>query len=537
MDFNLVYTPCKVETDDMGRKVDLGTLDVYADSSFAPGGRRGHQGLLAMWGGCLVQWDSRQQAFGTLSSTESELLGYTDAMVLGEAVGSIVNILTENQLASKGRYTLRGDNLSGIQLHRAPDGPWRTRHLRLRSFVLRERIKAKLWEVEHVPGARLAADLLTKTVVASAAWQGFYDFAQLRNVEEPADTSKVEMAVKALMAFGLVAASNVVQPVIKMASLVGGMAVTAWLKVKGMNIMKKFKRQQQQQMDLEQGMRPRLAALRAPSNVPIWEQERFRQPDLGRDRWERLSEGFWVRCHGKWRHKTFHPLHKSAPFEIEDLRPERTTVVFTFRDGQFSFDRVVHHDMWATEPKAFGPRNSQWKGFTFFQVRQEERYGGVWSQDLERSYPMGQGQAKASAMAGVSGGHSTSSTIPPRSSGPGRTSSSTTTRAAAGGGSSSSSTTSSVGGYGGNPHGSSTVRARGAQAMGTTSKSLALAPVQGEAGAGKGKLVEVVKGKTKGDHPVDFKGKAYFKGQEAFKGKTQGLLQGRLPHPGGVGSF
>ena len=102
------------------------------------------------WGRNLFQWQSRQQAFGTLSSTECELLGYTDGLTMGEALGAVVNILQENQLADEGRYILKGDNLSAGQLIKAPNGPWRTRHLRLRSFVLRERVRAQLWEVEHV---------------------------------------------------------------------------------------------------------------------------------------------------------------------------------------------------------------------------------------------------------------------------------------------------------------------------------------------------------------------------------------------------
>ena len=53
-------------------------LEVHSDASFGPAGGRGRQGLIAMYACCPIQWESKQQAFGTLSTSESELLGYSD---------------------------------------------------------------------------------------------------------------------------------------------------------------------------------------------------------------------------------------------------------------------------------------------------------------------------------------------------------------------------------------------------------------------------------------------------------------------------
>ena len=33
------------------------------------------------------------QAFATLSTTESELLGYVDGLTMGESVGAVINVL------------------------------------------------------------------------------------------------------------------------------------------------------------------------------------------------------------------------------------------------------------------------------------------------------------------------------------------------------------------------------------------------------------------------------------------------------------
>ena len=84
----------------MGRIQSWPSLDLcWSDASFGPAGGRGHQGLIAMYGGCPIQWESKQQAFGTLSTSESELLGYTDAMAMGESVSAVIDILEGSQLS------------------------------------------------------------------------------------------------------------------------------------------------------------------------------------------------------------------------------------------------------------------------------------------------------------------------------------------------------------------------------------------------------------------------------------------------------
>ena len=70
-------------------------------------------------------------------------------MNLGESVSSVLDILEGNKLSEEGDKVLYGDNQSGLRLLESPDGPWRTRHLRLRSFVLRERMKWGLWKSRH----------------------------------------------------------------------------------------------------------------------------------------------------------------------------------------------------------------------------------------------------------------------------------------------------------------------------------------------------------------------------------------------------
>ena len=112
-------------------------IHMHSDALFGPPGSRGYQGLMAMYSGALIQWESKQQPFGTLSSSEAELMGYTDAL-MGESCATIAAILENGDGNKAVDCVLHGDSQSGIRILQSPDGPWRTRHLRLRALCGRE---------------------------------------------------------------------------------------------------------------------------------------------------------------------------------------------------------------------------------------------------------------------------------------------------------------------------------------------------------------------------------------------------------------
>ena len=234
LDYALAYKPCSEETDSYGRQSSMSRLEVLADSSFAPTGGKGHQGIMCLWGGALVAWESKTQPFATLSTTECELLGYVDGLTLGESVGAIVNVLEQNALAHEGCYVLRGDNLSGLQLLHAPSGPWRTRHLRLRSHVLRERLQMKLWHAEHIPGADLCADLLTKAITVPRSWESFASTVGLVPVKPDASAEDLalsrlkKLALGAAVALGLLVVAPGLGTAVRAASVCGLAALTAF---------------------------------------------------------------------------------------------------------------------------------------------------------------------------------------------------------------------------------------------------------------------------------------------------------------------
>lgn len=84
---------------------------------------------------------------------------------------------------------LCGDNSSAISILTKPDGPWRTRHLRLRSHGLREKLSSQKgdWKLRHQKGTELIADFLTKPITVPGEWKRFSSFVGLEGIETPAD--------------------------------------------------------------------------------------------------------------------------------------------------------------------------------------------------------------------------------------------------------------------------------------------------------------------------------------------------------------
>ena len=233
-------------------------LEVFADISFAPGGGRSIQGIVAMLGGCPVQWESSRQTCISLSTAEAELLSYVEAMSVADSLASLVESLeevpsfvpTSDQLdddellhqeitfedkpfvEANGELVQRalfGDNTAAIAVLTLPDGPWRTRHLRLRSAGLRERLtRKKAWALRHLSGLLLVADHLTKAINPRQRWMHFYKFMNIvfddkvqseliiqdpGNVPEKIETLDVNIEVKKILAASLSAvALSTVKP-------------------------------------------------------------------------------------------------------------------------------------------------------------------------------------------------------------------------------------------------------------------------------------------------------------------------------------
>lgn len=89
-----------------------------------------------------------------MSTAESELVGYGEGYQCGETISELLKVFDMNP-----RKVLRGDSKAGITQLSTDAGAWRTRHLRLRAWKLREAIQEEgaEWAVEQAVSSALTA--------------------------------------------------------------------------------------------------------------------------------------------------------------------------------------------------------------------------------------------------------------------------------------------------------------------------------------------------------------------------------------------
>ncbi|CAE7947072.1 Copia protein [Symbiodinium microadriaticum] len=142
-------------------------LTGYSDASFAPTGGRSYGAVVITMGPSPVAWRASRQPFVTLSVMEAELLEISEASVLMESVGSLVDELAGKRV----KRTLKCDNTAATALANGGPGSWRTRHLRVRSAHLIEKIGRGDMSLVHVEGQNQLADLGTKMHPKVRLWQ------------------------------------------------------------------------------------------------------------------------------------------------------------------------------------------------------------------------------------------------------------------------------------------------------------------------------------------------------------------------------
>ena len=150
-----------------GLDTKLVALTGYSDASFAPSGGRSYGAVVITMGESPVAWRAARQPFVTLSVMEAELLEISEASVLMDSVGSLVDELAGRKVPR----TLKCDNTSATALAGGGPGSWRTRHLRVRSAHLIERIQRGEMSLSHIEGQYQLADLGTKMHPKVRLWQ------------------------------------------------------------------------------------------------------------------------------------------------------------------------------------------------------------------------------------------------------------------------------------------------------------------------------------------------------------------------------
>eukprot|EP00438_Fugacium_kawagutii_P028376 Skav221620 [mRNA] locus=scaffold2664:42350:47284:- [translate_table: standard] len=164
-------------TNQLKRRRHAKTIEVFADISYGVGsGGKSVQGLVVCVGGAPVSWQSNQQPYVCQSTSESELTSYCEALNVGRATEALVAAIYQIQPESEELdRIIYGDNLSSISIARGEAAAtWRTRHLKLRSNLLREaldpesRAPGGRWSLLHLRGCDLMADGLTKALQGQA---------------------------------------------------------------------------------------------------------------------------------------------------------------------------------------------------------------------------------------------------------------------------------------------------------------------------------------------------------------------------------
>ena len=179
VDAGLVYGEVIAESDDpeMLRRCPRtsGTIEVMTDASFAAGDGHSVTGLVILYGGAPIQWETKKQGLIALSTAEAELTSLLEGLQCGRAARSLINLIEESTVME-----LLNDNRAALILASNQGGGWRTRHLRIRANCLAEAVDTKEVDLQHRVGTKLWADSLTK-VLAAPSLQRFKDGIGLRS--------------------------------------------------------------------------------------------------------------------------------------------------------------------------------------------------------------------------------------------------------------------------------------------------------------------------------------------------------------------
>ncbi|CAE7275724.1 GIP, partial [Symbiodinium microadriaticum] len=133
-------------------------LDAYSDASFSPQGEKSFGCCLVCFQGCPITWRAGRQSLVSLSVAEAELIETINASQLLSSTAAF----TAELMPSEALLRINVDNAAAVALCSEAAGTWRTRHLKVRAWHLRESVRLQQVVVRHIPGLNQLADLGTK---------------------------------------------------------------------------------------------------------------------------------------------------------------------------------------------------------------------------------------------------------------------------------------------------------------------------------------------------------------------------------------
>jgi hypothetical protein len=137
-------------------------LQGYVDADW--GGaldRKSFTGLIFKLGNNVISWESRKQATVSLSSTESEYVGLSQASKEALYLRSLLNSLTT---VNNKPVLVFNDNQSAHKIAANKMMHNRTKHIDIKYHFIRECVLANKVEIKYMPTDKMIADILTKSV-------------------------------------------------------------------------------------------------------------------------------------------------------------------------------------------------------------------------------------------------------------------------------------------------------------------------------------------------------------------------------------
>ena len=141
---------------------DIFTAYSDADHAGCLDTRKSTTGYALKMGTGAISWSSKKQTIVATSTTEAE---YYAAVAVGQETLWMRQLLEELYIDVKGPTTIFMDNTSTMATLRNPEHFGKMKHVAVRHHWIRDEVQAKRLKVEHLPGADLPVDLLTKPLV------------------------------------------------------------------------------------------------------------------------------------------------------------------------------------------------------------------------------------------------------------------------------------------------------------------------------------------------------------------------------------
>ena len=148
LDLALVYHPKRTDN----------FIEGFSDASFAPNGSRSVGCSMTRYQEQPVAWRCGRQALVSLSVAEAELIETITTTQMAYGISAITNEIHQEQA----EIVIKVDNAAAVGLSNESSGSWKTRHLKVRAFHLREAVRLRELRIEHIPGLCQLSDLGTK---------------------------------------------------------------------------------------------------------------------------------------------------------------------------------------------------------------------------------------------------------------------------------------------------------------------------------------------------------------------------------------